>query len=214
MPLQYWDEAYLAATYLINRTRTKVLDFSTPLERLFSEQPDYSMLRIFWCACWPKLKPYNTHKLAFRSLRCLFLGYSSLHKGFKCQDVSTRRIYISRDVIFNENIFPFSELHDNAGATLRSQIDLLPPHLHNFSTPMSMTPACTDVAKSSNNLRTSSASNSGGNGAPDSGFQDSIQDAPNAEHEADPLAHSPDLAGKSASSSVPDLMPGSALGSH
>jgi hypothetical protein len=33
MPLKYWDEAFLAATYLINRLPTKILDFSSPLER-------------------------------------------------------------------------------------------------------------------------------------------------------------------------------------
>jgi hypothetical protein len=35
MPLKYWDEAFLAATYLINRLPTKVLGFCSPLERLF-----------------------------------------------------------------------------------------------------------------------------------------------------------------------------------
>jgi IS30 family transposase len=32
MPLKYWDEAFLAATYLINRLPTKTLYFSSPLE--------------------------------------------------------------------------------------------------------------------------------------------------------------------------------------
>jgi histone deacetylase 1/2 len=106
MPLKFWDEAFLAATYLINRTPTKVLDYSTPFEKLFHEKPDYSMLRIFGCACWPNLRPYNTHKLAFRSTRCAFLGYSNMHKGFKCLDISSGRIYISRDVVFDERVFP------------------------------------------------------------------------------------------------------------
>jgi IS30 family transposase len=37
MPLKYWDEAFLAATYLINRLPTKVLGFCSPLERLFQK---------------------------------------------------------------------------------------------------------------------------------------------------------------------------------
>jgi histone deacetylase 1/2 len=95
IPLKYWDEAFLAATYLINHTPAKSLQFSSPHEVLFQEKPEYSMLRVFGCACWPNLRPYNTHKLAFRSKRCVFLGYNNMHKGFKCLDISTSRIYIS-----------------------------------------------------------------------------------------------------------------------
>jgi IS30 family transposase len=80
MPLKYWDEAFLAATYLINRLPTKVLDFSSPLEILFHERPNYVGLRTFGCTCWPNLRPFNTHKLQFRSKQCILLGYSNLHK--------------------------------------------------------------------------------------------------------------------------------------
>jgi IS30 family transposase len=55
MPLKYWDDAFLAATYLINRLSTKVLDFSSPLEILFKETPNYAGLHTFGCACWPNL---------------------------------------------------------------------------------------------------------------------------------------------------------------
>jgi hypothetical protein len=55
----------------------------------------------------------------------VFLGYSPLHKGVKCLDVSTGRVYISRDVVFNENIFPFEALRPNAGALLKQEILLL-----------------------------------------------------------------------------------------
>jgi hypothetical protein len=126
MPLKYWDEAFLAATYLINRLPTKVLDFSSPLEILFKETPNYASLRTFGCACWPNLRPFNTHKLQFRSKQCVFLGYSNLHKGFKCLDVAEGRVYISRDVVFDETVFPFHKLNPNAGAHLRAEILLLP----------------------------------------------------------------------------------------
>jgi hypothetical protein len=56
-----------------------------------------------------------------------------MHKGFKCLDIPTGRVYISRDVVFDENIFPFSKLHSNASARLRSEILLLPPALRNSS---------------------------------------------------------------------------------
>jgi hypothetical protein len=129
MPLKFWDEAFLAATYLINRVPSKTIQYQAPLQCLYQVKPNYSSLRIFGCACWPNLHPYNQRKLEFRSKECVFLGYSNIHKGFKCLDVSTGHIYISRDVVFDESIFPFAKLHPNAGVRLQSEILLLPPSL-------------------------------------------------------------------------------------
>jgi histone deacetylase 1/2 len=133
MPLKFWDEAFLAATFLINRLPSKVTNNVSPLELLFKRPPEYNFLHTFGCACWPNLRPYNSRKLEFRSKRCAFIGYSNLHKGYKCLDISSGRVYISRDVIFDEDIFPFSELHSNAGARLRAEVLLLPPELVAFT---------------------------------------------------------------------------------
>lgn len=131
MPLKFWDEAFLTAVFLINRLPSRVIHNETPFERLHGQQPDYTFLRIFGCAVWPNLRPFNDRKLQFRSKRCVFLGYSNMHKGFKCLDPSAGRVYISRDVVFDESVFPFAKLHPNAGARLRSEISLLPDTLLN-----------------------------------------------------------------------------------
>jgi hypothetical protein len=129
MPLKYWDEAFSTPAYLINRTPSQVINHDTPIHKLSGSSPDYSQLRVFGCACWPNLRPYNTQKLAFRSTHCVFLGYSNLPKGYKCLDIPSGQVYIARDVIFNESVFPFSELDPNAGARLRNDIMLLHPTL-------------------------------------------------------------------------------------
>ena len=54
-----------------------------------------------------------------------------MHKGFKCLDIAEGRIYISRDIVFDEDVYPFAKLHPNAGARLRSEILLLPTSLRN-----------------------------------------------------------------------------------
>jgi histone deacetylase 1/2 len=108
MPLRYWDEAFLTACYLINRMPTPIINNATPVFRLLNTPPEYSFLCTFGCACWPSLRKYNSRKLEFRSKMCVFLGYSPMHKGYKCLDRSTGRIYISRDVVFDEKVFPFS----------------------------------------------------------------------------------------------------------
>jgi len=113
MPLKFWDEAFATVVFLINRLPSHVIHNETSHDRLLGQPPDYSFLRTFGCACWPNLRPYNERKLAFRSKQCVFLGYSSLHKGFKCLEPSVGRVYISRDVVFDETVFLFSWLNPN-----------------------------------------------------------------------------------------------------
>jgi histone deacetylase 1/2 len=110
VPFRFWSDAFSTACFLINRLPSRVINMKTPLERLLGEKPDYTFFRVFGCACWPHLRPYNNRKLDFRSKKCVFLGYSSLHKGYKCLHLPTNRVYISRDVVFDEGVFPFSQL--------------------------------------------------------------------------------------------------------
>jgi hypothetical protein len=107
VPLHFLGDAFLTACLLINSLPSRVIDSKTPLEMLTGSKPDFSMIKVFGAACWPNLRPYNAHKLSFRSKQCVFIGYSEFHKGYKCLHIPTRRVYISRDVNFYENVFPF-----------------------------------------------------------------------------------------------------------
>jgi hypothetical protein len=130
MLLKIWDEAFLTATYLLNRLPTRAIDNLSSLECLFKAPPNYSMLKIFGCACWSYLRPYNKCKLEFRSKPCVFLGYSSIHKGYKCLDMDVGHVYISRDVIFYEVVFPFSNPSSTVAKKLGgSSFDLNTNHL-------------------------------------------------------------------------------------
>jgi hypothetical protein len=53
-------------------------------------------------------------KLSPRSSLCVFLGYSSNHKGYRCLDLHSNRIIISRHVTFDESVFPFSNMSTSA----------------------------------------------------------------------------------------------------
>lgn len=108
LPLKFWDEAFHTSVYIINRLPSPLLASKSPLEVLFHTQPQYSQLKSFGCLCYPNLKPYNQHKFAYKSTPCTFLGYSLNHKVFKCLD-DKGKIFISRNVIFDEHTFPFSQ---------------------------------------------------------------------------------------------------------
>lgn len=105
LPLTYWWEAFQTAVYLINRLPTPTLKGSTPLFELLKEKPNYRELQIFGSACYPCLKPYNTHKFEYHSQKCVYLGPSSHQKGHRCLS-STGRSFVSRHVIFDPSNFP------------------------------------------------------------------------------------------------------------
>lgn len=108
LPLKYWFDALATSVFLINRMPSTALHHKTPFEVLFHSKPDYSFFRVFGCQCFPWLKPYTKHKLQPRSVLCVFLGYHPSYKGYRCLDPSTGRIYISRHVLFHENVFPYA----------------------------------------------------------------------------------------------------------
>jgi histone deacetylase 1/2 len=98
----------------------------TPLGLLLHETPDYTFLKVFGCACWPHTRPYNNHKLEFWSKKCVFLGYSSLHKGYKCLHVPSNRVFISRDVVFDETVFLFSALPSSSTSPSQHSSPVMP----------------------------------------------------------------------------------------
>jgi hypothetical protein len=134
VPLHHWDDAFQTACYLINRLPTPTLNNSSPYVTLFQSSPDYTLLRVFGCACWPNLRPYNSHKLQPHSTQCVFLGYSLHHKGYKCLNIKSGRLYISRDVVFEESIFPFQS-HSNSPSSICSTKPIITQPIISFPTP-------------------------------------------------------------------------------
>jgi hypothetical protein len=110
LPFTYWPYAFSTAVYLINRLPSITRNYVSPWEILFSHSPDYKSFKIFGCACYPLLRPYNSHKFNLRSTQCIFLGYATNAKGYLCLDPKSNRLYTSRHVVFDENTFPFSNI--------------------------------------------------------------------------------------------------------
>ena len=116
MSTKFWLEAFQTANFLINRLPSTVLHGKTPFSVLYNKDFDYTFLKVFGCECFPYLRSYNHNKLEFRSSKCTFIGYSPVHKGYKCLHPSGR-IYISRHVLFNETSFPFASLSSSSSSS-------------------------------------------------------------------------------------------------
>ena len=108
LPSTYWSFAVQSALSLINLLPTLTLGFLSPWFKLYGQHPDITSFKIFGCACYPFLRPYTKHKLEHRTTECLFLGYSTMSKGYLCLDLLTNKLYTCRHVLFNEAKFPFT----------------------------------------------------------------------------------------------------------
>ena len=73
-----------------------------PHEKYYGKKPDLSHVRIFASLAYVHIPDEKRQKLAPKSEKYILVGYS-LEKGYKCFNPSTRKVRVSRDVVFDES---------------------------------------------------------------------------------------------------------------
>ena len=79
-------------------------------------------------------------KIDPRALKCVFLGYSSTQKGYKCYHVPSKRFYVSIDVTFHEQESYFTTPYlqgENLVIEDKEEIEFLPLDISHSSLPVS-----------------------------------------------------------------------------
>jgi hypothetical protein len=102
LPESFWYDALLYAAILHNCSPSASLQNVTPEEAWSGNKPDISRLRIFGCKAHMHVPEDYRSKLSFHSKQCTFIGLAPNHKAFKLIHRDTRKIYYSRDVVFDE----------------------------------------------------------------------------------------------------------------
>lgn len=105
----------MTAGYLINRTPSLILDGKTPYRVLHGVEPSYNHLRVLGSLCYAHEKTGD--KMASISRRCIFVGYPYGKKGWRLYDLERQDFFVSRDVVFLEDVFPFAQTTDGPSTT-------------------------------------------------------------------------------------------------
>ena len=103
IPNYLWGEAIRHATYLINRVATRTLNSQTPYEVFKGRKPSIKHLRIFGCIGYAKVDAPHLRKLDDRSRTLVHLGTEPGSKAYRLLDPKSRKIVVSRDVVFDEH---------------------------------------------------------------------------------------------------------------
>ncbi|GJT74358.1 ribonuclease H-like domain-containing protein [Tanacetum coccineum] len=127
LPPTFWVETLHMAAYLLNILPSTAINNEIPHTRLFKTTPNYADLRVFGCLCYPHL--HTNHKLEPRATPAIFLGYPTNHRGYRCLDLNTNKIILSRHVTFDETVFPYGSMtpHDSPSYTF---LDTSPNIIH------------------------------------------------------------------------------------
>jgi hypothetical protein len=109
-PNYFWAETVATTVYIMNRTPTAAVHGMTPEEKFTRKKLDVSHFKVFGCIAYVHVPDEKKSKLDPKADKCIFIGYSLEQKGYRCFNPSTRKLQVSRDVVFDEMVSRYPPL--------------------------------------------------------------------------------------------------------
>jgi hypothetical protein len=103
IPREFWPEVVNWCVLVLNRSPTLAVKDLTPEEAWSCVKPSVEYFRVFGCIGHVHIPNVKRTKLDSRSSKCVLFGVSEKTKGYRMYNPITKKIVISRDVIFEEN---------------------------------------------------------------------------------------------------------------
>ena len=103
IPKSFWLEAVNWTVHILNRSPTLAVQDQTPEEAWSGVKPSVKYFKVFGCISHVHVPDSKRTKLDDKSLHCVLLGVSEESKAYRLYDPVSRKIIVSRDVVFEED---------------------------------------------------------------------------------------------------------------
>ena len=103
VPKIFWPEAVNWTFYVLNRCPTFAVKDMTQEEAWSGVKPTLEHFRVFGSVAHAHIPDVRRKKLDEKSCSCVFFGVSEESKGYRLYDPVSKKILVSRDVVFEED---------------------------------------------------------------------------------------------------------------
>ena len=112
LPMHIWAEASKTTVYVHNCTPHRVLENKTLEDVFFGKKIEVSHLRIFGYPVYIHIPKEKRTKLYPSGKKGIFVGYNEILKDYRIYFPGFKKIDISRDMTFHENLATTSPERD------------------------------------------------------------------------------------------------------
>lgn len=111
----FWGEALSAAVDIINVLPNRSIENKSPNELWLGKKPDVSHFKVFGSKAMIMIPQQKRKKLDKKSMTCILLRRADDAKAYRVYDKASKKVLISRDIVFleNENSAIESNAEDN-----------------------------------------------------------------------------------------------------
>lgn len=120
---KFWPYAVAMATHIKNLSPHRALANKTPQEVWSGQKPDVAHLRVFGCHAYVLIQDKHRTKMQSKVKKCILVGYGEPDgvKAYRLYDPDTKKIILSRNVVFDETSFGLPTAQETT-----SNLEMLP----------------------------------------------------------------------------------------
>lgn len=109
IPLNLWNFSIKHVVHLINHITSPLLKSKCPYEKIFNTFPVIIHLKVFGSLCFSTTIQNHRTKFQPGARKVVFLEYKDGTKGYLLYDLQSNELFVSRNVIFYDSVFPFKK---------------------------------------------------------------------------------------------------------